>query len=398
MIRKINEVICLAGKNEIAVYGLHLLLRHVKKTDIRVICNATDDGLDTWQPSLRKLARENDIKVITLEDCYIIDNLVFLSLEFDKIISPQKFFNARLYNIHFSKLPAYKGMYTSALPLLNGENDSGVTLHEIDAGIDTGDVIDQIVFPIEYSDTARHLYGKYLVNSKNLLEKNIIKLLDGNIKSTHQSAIGATYFSKRAVDYRNVSVDLVATANQIVNQIRAFTFPEYQVPKVGNFFVSSAAIKNTKSFIKPGTLLAVTETELHLSSIDYDVVLYRDKDAELLEAAENNNVDVVLKCINCGVDINKRNGKGWTPLIVASFNGAESVMEVLIEAGADTNKPNYKGTTPLMYAMSNYEKSRSRLSFDLLLKHRADVELHDVYNKTIQDYARQRNVIGLFEK
>jgi hypothetical protein len=38
------------------------------------------------------------------------------------------------------------------------------------------------------------------------------------------------------------------------------------------------------------------------------------------------------------------------------------------------------------------------LSFDLLLKNRANIELLDVYNKTIQDYARQRNVIGLFEK
>ena len=59
---------------------------------------------------------------------------------------PKNFLNARLYNIHFSYLPAYKGMFTSALPIKNGEVDSGVTLHKIESGIDTGDIIDQIKF------------------------------------------------------------------------------------------------------------------------------------------------------------------------------------------------------------------------------------------------------------
>jgi len=49
-----------------------------------------------------------------------------------------------------------------------------------------------------------------------------------------------------------------------------------------------------------------------------------------------------------------------------------------------------------MYAMSNYEKTQSRLSFDLLLQNGADVDLRDMHDKTIEDYAQQRNVIGLF--
>ena len=40
-------------------------------------------------------------------------------------------------------------MFTSALPLINGEKETGVTLHKIDAGIDTGDIIDQIKFQIK---------------------------------------------------------------------------------------------------------------------------------------------------------------------------------------------------------------------------------------------------------
>ena len=62
-------------------------------------------------------------------------------------------------------------MYTSALPIINNELETGVTLHKIDSGIDTGDIIDQIKFKIENNFTARDLYFKYLFYSKELLKK-----------------------------------------------------------------------------------------------------------------------------------------------------------------------------------------------------------------------------------
>jgi len=55
-VKKNKRKICLAGKNEIAVYGLTLLTKFVAEEDICVVCNETDDGLDTWQPSLLKAA------------------------------------------------------------------------------------------------------------------------------------------------------------------------------------------------------------------------------------------------------------------------------------------------------------------------------------------------------
>ena len=62
-------------------------------------------------------------------------------------------------------------MFTSSLPLLYGDEYSGVTLHKIDDGIDTGDIIDQIKFNISSIDSARDLYFKYLENGLILLKK-----------------------------------------------------------------------------------------------------------------------------------------------------------------------------------------------------------------------------------
>lgn len=391
-----QKKICLAGKNEIAVYGLNLLLEHVDKENLCVLGNATDDGFDTWQPSLLKAAIENEVVVTTLDKCYWIDGLIFLSLEFDKLISPNKFVNATLYNIHFSNLPSYKGMYTSAMPLLKGEKVSGVTLHYIDSGIDTGDIIDQLQFPIDDSDTARHLYDKYLINSKKLFKKNVFKLLAGEVVSHPQSAKRSTYFSKKEIDYKNLEINLRCTAEQIKNQIRAFTFPEYQVPKVLGFYVNSAEISSVKSIEKPGTLIQSTHDAITIATVDYDLTLYRDMDYELLDAAATNAVSKALACIKNGANIDYRNGKGWTPLIIASFNGSIDVLNLLLTEDVDVNKTNYKGTSPLMYAMKQYEKTGQRLAFDLLIKNGANLNLRDIRGLTIKDYAKKRAVRGLF--
>lgn len=159
---------------------------------------------------IKKYALDNNIKIKTLEDCYDIKDLIFLSLEFDRIIKTEFFKTKKMYNIHFSLLPAYKGMYTSALPIINGEKYSGVTLHKIDNGIDTGDIIDQIKFEIDLNDTARDLYLKYIENSFILFKKNIknIKnIFEGNFISISQQAIGSSYYSKKAIDYSNLKFD-----------------------------------------------------------------------------------------------------------------------------------------------------------------------------------------------
>lgn len=397
MIQSIKRKVCLAGKNEISVYGLSLLTKCMDNEDICVVCNATEDGFDTWQPSLLKAAIANKIAVKTLDECYGIDGLIFLSLEFDKIISPDKFVNAKLYNIHFSNLPAYKGMYTSAMPLLNDEKEGGVTLHHIDSGIDTGDIIAQLSFPIEQTDTARNLYEKYLVNSKKLLKENISELLSGEVSSYPQSAIGSTYFSKKEIDYKNLKINLWRTAEQIKNQIRAFTFPEYQVPRVLGYYVNSAKVSATKSTSKPGTLIDAHDLEITIATVDYDLVLYRDMHCELLNAAAESDAPKALAAISNGADINHRNGKGWTPLIVASFNGSINVVNLLISEGADVNKTNYKGTTPLMYAMTHYEETNQRLVFDALVDSGANLGLRDFRGYSIKDYATERAVTGLFE-
>ena len=156
-----NKVICIAGKNSIAINVMSYILRNCNGYKILACVNRTDNYLDNWQKSFGKFCKEKKVKIVKLEELYSIKNLYFLSLEFDQLINVNKFKSNNLFNIHFSLLPSFKGMYTSALPILLNYKYTGVTLHEIDNGIDTGDIIAQAKIKINLVDDCRNLYLKY---------------------------------------------------------------------------------------------------------------------------------------------------------------------------------------------------------------------------------------------
>ena len=120
-------MIVLAGKNDIAVHGLFLAMEYFDNDNIIVIVSKNDIGVDGWQRSLLKVAKEKNIAIKTLEEVYDSKISVFLSLEFDQIIKPKRLKTDKVYNIHFSELPRYKGMYTSVWPILYADSTSGVT-------------------------------------------------------------------------------------------------------------------------------------------------------------------------------------------------------------------------------------------------------------------------------
>jgi ankyrin repeat protein len=117
----------------------------------------------------------------------------------------------------------------------------------------------------------------------------------------------------------------------------------------------------------------------------------------LLSAAFSDNIDLATESLDCGADPDFQKGNGWTPLIVSAYNGSFRVLKKLLESGSDVNKTSYSGTTPIMYAMSHYENSGDRLCFEFLKSHGADMSIRDGHSKSIYDYAKERNVVGLFD-
>lgn len=391
------QTICVAGKNEIAIDGLKRIIDSCVDFHIVFIPNKNDNGVDGWQPSFKKYALNQGVRQVSLEDIYSIEGLIFLSLEFDRIIKPELFKTSSLFNIHFSRLPKYKGMYTSALPLLHGESFSGVTLHKIDQGIDTGDIIGQSEFFISPEDTARDLYFKYLSNSKKLLGNYIDLLLSGEFESFPQSSYGSSYYSKSSIDYSCLSIDLNKSAFEISNQFRAYTFREYQIPVFEGWQIIGTEILAEKSSSRPGIILSEDDAGYIVSTIDYNIRLKKDYYPALWNASESGDVAALKFSLRFIDSVDIRNNKGWSALIIAAYHGRVDTAEILLSVGASLSVCGYNGTTPLMYAFTHYELHGDDRIFKFLLGNGADVSVRDNWGKTLKDYMIERNCLDLIE-
>lgn len=383
--------VCVAGKNNIAVEVLeYLILNNNGRYELGVVCNKNESGSNSWQRSLRNYAGQKDIKEYALKDIYNKKNVVFLSMEFDQIIKPELFMDARLYNIHFSLLPLYKGMYTSSIPILNGDKYAGVTFHEIDSGIDTGDIIKQRKFVLEANITCRELYLMFIRNGIELVLECIEDVLNGNIRAIPQDASGSTYYSKKYIDYSNLSIDLNQTACSIDRQIRAFSFREYQLPEVHGRKIIATKITNIKSTQKAGTIILETEDAMVLSTIDYNIVLYFDRLEELLEACKCGELTKVKSICSVAAHLNSVNEKGWSPLIVATYNNQIEVVKYLIAQGANVYVKNNNGTNLLMYAKDVYYNSGDVELYKLYTRLGLSPKWKDYANFSLYDYVLSR--------
>lgn len=217
-------LICIAGKNMIAVEAMaRLSLDH----DVVCLPNPEDDGEDGWQPSLKRAALDHGVPLISQAEAAAKLDLCFLSLEYSRIIRPSAFASDRLFNIHFSLLPEYRGCNTSVWPILNGEDEHGVTLHIIDAGVDTGPIIDQRSFRLD-GMTAFESYMTCQRIGLDLVMKWVPRLLSRDYEARPQGE--GTSYPRESLDYGLRELDLSASREEVLRRIRAFTFPAYQFP------------------------------------------------------------------------------------------------------------------------------------------------------------------------
>lgn len=139
-----------------------------------------------------------------LPELYTDTSLIFISLQFDAIIKPDKFASSELFNIHFSLLPKYRGCYPTAWALINNETETGATLHKIDAGIDTGDIIAQHEVEILPTDGNKQVYPKCTDAGFALFKEWLPKLLSGDYSATPQPTCDE-YYTRDSLDFSKIT-------------------------------------------------------------------------------------------------------------------------------------------------------------------------------------------------
>lgn len=152
------------------------------------------------------------------DDCIIVDSHEeadqLFSVFHNKIFKKEELEGkTRCFNFHGGLLPAYRGSCTLNWVIINGEAETGVTLHIMDSGIDTGPIVDISKFSIEQSETAESLYKKLEAAAYDLFVTWFRLLINGKYHATAQLKTGRLY--KRS--------DIDAAKN-LTRYVRAFEF------------------------------------------------------------------------------------------------------------------------------------------------------------------------------
>lgn len=123
-------------------------------------------------------------------------------------------------NVHASLLPRWRGAAPIQAAIRNGDRETGVTIMQMDAGLDTGSILRQHAIKLEAEDTGGTLTERLSHIGADLLIETIPPYIAGEITPQPQDDTLATHAPM--LRKRDGELDLQATADQLARQIRAF--------------------------------------------------------------------------------------------------------------------------------------------------------------------------------
>lgn len=203
--------------------------------EVQAVFTHKDDPSEwTWFDSVAELAAAHNIPVFAPDDINHplwvkrikdINPDVIFSVYYRKLVKQPILDIPRLgcLNLHGSLLPKFRGRCPVNWVLIQGEKETGVTLHYMTPKADDGDIVAQTKVGIAESDTARTLFDKLLVSAEGLLKEILPAIKAGKAPRLPQDQSKASYFGGRRPE--DGQIDWTKSAKEVRNLIRAVTKP-----------------------------------------------------------------------------------------------------------------------------------------------------------------------------
>ncbi len=221
------------GYSEVGYTCLELLLRRGTSV-VAVFSHEDKPDENLWFRSVAALAREHAIPVFSPESLKSpewekrIRNLkpdILFSFYYRHMIPDHllQLASRGAFNMHGSLLPKYRGRTPVNWAVLNGETQTGATLHYMVKRADAGDIVDQEPVTISPQETAFQVLQKVQAAALTVLDRQLPAILAGHAPRQPQDERQATYFGGRKPE--DGRIDWRASAVSIFNLIRAVTRP-----------------------------------------------------------------------------------------------------------------------------------------------------------------------------
>lgn len=201
----------------------------IKISFICVRFDTKDDTLKNYAEkyNIEYLKHENInsdefISIIEKYNCDLFVSMSFNQIFKNKIINLPKY---KTINCHAGSLPFYRGRNILNWALINDEKEFGITVHYVDEGIDTGDIILQKSYKISDSDNYKTLLERAYVDCASILYDAIVMFKKGFVKAKKQDEIHSVgfYCSQRKIGDEILNWN--QTSREIFNFVRAICYP-----------------------------------------------------------------------------------------------------------------------------------------------------------------------------
>ena len=146
-------------------------------------------------------------------------------------------------NLHPSLLPNYRGMAPQHWPIINGDNETGVTVHFINEGVDTGDIVLQKKIPIDLDTYVSDLQKNMLSVYRTIMKESIDLISKKDFFFIKQNHLVGSYYGR--LKESHCIIDINKGYIEAYNLIRGISMPYYGA-KFGDFRIWKASIAEKK--------------------------------------------------------------------------------------------------------------------------------------------------------
>lgn len=215
------------------IWGLNALKKLHKDKDFTV-CFFTP-RFNKQDKALLNLAKKYEIAIIISENInssHFIQEIshfhcdLLVSMSFNQIFKKDLLRTYPIINCHAGKLPYYRGKNPINWALINGEKEFGITVHFVDSGIDTGDIILQKSFKIKKKDDYSTLLKIAHAECANLLFQSCKLFVKGKIQTITQESIDKIGSYNHPRKQGDEIIDFSKGTKELFNFIRALNAPD----------------------------------------------------------------------------------------------------------------------------------------------------------------------------
>lgn len=228
-------------------------------------------------PPVKECAVKYEIPVfqpVKVKDAESVEELrkfeadIFVVAAFGQILTKEILEMPRLgcVNIHASLLPKYRGAAPINQVIIDGEQETGVTIQQMNEGIDTGDILSKVIVPIDKKETAESLFVKLEEAGANLIVETLEKLDKGEITPVPQDDSQASYVkmmkkSLGKIDWSMDAVSIERLVRGLNSWPSAYTFYEGKSLKLWNCDVLEESCAQA-----PGTIVRVNKDSIDVAT------------------------------------------------------------------------------------------------------------------------------------